>query len=85
LVAFLNSLRDNTKAYVRVWRQEANYNVQGHNLPSPPPSVEQILTRLEPAAGAALLSYGSKVAEFELDAGGMMVTGSKTVQVEIKE
>ncbi len=53
LVSFLNGLRDNTKAYVRVWRAEADYDIQGQNFPSPPPSVEQILARSQTGVGAA--------------------------------
>jgi hypothetical protein len=85
LVAFLNSLRDNTKAYVRVWRAEADYDVQGQSFPAPPPSVAQILARTQTGLGAAVPSRNSKVAELVVGADGMVVSGSKTVQVEIKE
>jgi hypothetical protein len=85
LVAFLNGLHDNSRAYVRVWRPEANYNVGGYNLPSPPPSVGQILSRLDPAMAPMLAAQGSKVAEFEVGSGGVLVSGSRTVQVEISQ
>jgi hypothetical protein len=85
LVGFLNSLRDNNRAYVRVWRAEADYDVQGQNLPAPPPSIEQILVRSQAAPGALVPARNSKVAELEIPAGGMVVSGSKTVQVDIKE
>jgi hypothetical protein len=85
LVAFLNSLRSNTKAYVRIWRQDPSYDVQGQHLPAPPPSVEQILARTQTALGSASLLRNSKVAELEIDAGDVVVTGAKTVQVEVKE
>lgn len=85
LVEFLNGLRDNTRAYVRLWRPEPNYSVGGLNLPAPPPSVSQILARLEPPGAVIQSPQGSKVAEFEVDTGGMVVSGSKTVVVEIKE
>jgi hypothetical protein len=85
LVGFLNGLHDNTKAYVRVWRPEANYNVGGYNLPSPPPSVGQILSRLDPGMATALAAQGSKIAEFEVGSGGVVVSGSRTVQVEITQ
>jgi hypothetical protein len=83
LVAFLNGLRDNTKAYVRVWRPEVAYGAGGYNLPSPPPSAGQILSRMDAAAVSPLTTQGSKVAELEVGANGMVVSGSKTVQVEI--
>jgi hypothetical protein len=85
LIAFLNGLHDNTKAYVRVWRPEASYNVGGYSLPSPPPSVGQILSRMEPAMAPMLAAQGSKIAEFEVGSGGMVVSGSRTVQVEITQ
>ena len=85
LVSFLNGLRDNTRAYVRIWRPQPDFDVMGQSFPSPPPSVEQILARSQPGLGATMLSRNSKVAELEIDAGGMVVSGSKTVQVEVKE
>ena len=85
LIGFLNGLRDNTRAYVRLWRPDPNYNVGGLNFPSPPPSVGQILARAEPPGAVQLAVQGAKVAEFEVAADGMVVSGSKTVMVEIKE
>ena len=85
LVNFLNTLRDNTKAYVRVWRAQEDYDIQGQNMPAPPPSVEQILARSQTGLGAILPSRNSKVAELQIGADGLVVTGNKTVQVEIKE
>ncbi len=85
LVSFLNSLRDNTRAYVRIWRPQPDFDVMGQSFPSPPPSVEQILARSEPGLGATMLSRNSKVGELEIEAGGMVISGSKTVQVEVKE
>jgi hypothetical protein len=70
---------------VRVWRPEANYSVGGYNLPSPPPSVGQILSRMDPAMAPVLAAQGSKVAEFQVGADGVVVSGSKTVQVEITQ
>ncbi|MFB3777574.1 MAG: SpoIVB peptidase S55 domain-containing protein [Bryobacteraceae bacterium] len=85
LVAFLNSLRSNTSAHVRVWRAQPDFDVQGERFPSPPPSVEQILARSQAGVGATMLSRDAKVGEIEIESGGMVVSGSKTVQVEIKE
>jgi hypothetical protein len=47
--------------------------------------VEQILARTQTALGSASLLRNSKVAELEIDAGDVVVTGAKTVQVEVKE
>jgi len=83
--AFLNGLRANTSAYIRVWRNEPAYTVDGRDLPSPPPSVAMILSRAQAPALGQLNLKGSKLAEIEVPAGGKVVTGSKTVQVEVRE
>lgn len=86
LLGFLNGFRNNTSVYLRLWRPEPNYTVGGMNLPSPPPSVAQVLGRLEPPGTVvATAMQGAKVAEYERDGGGMVVSGSKTVAVEIRE
>src|SRR5260370_36132572 len=38
LVATVNKLRANTKAYVRVWRPDSNFQLERENFPDPPPS-----------------------------------------------
>jgi len=84
LISFLNNLRPNTNAYVRVWRTDPAFEVQGRDLPDPPPSVGLILARAQAAQGA-WLPHGSKVDELQIDTGDVVVTGSKTAQVEVKE
>jgi hypothetical protein len=83
LVSTVNSLRTNTKAYIRVWRADPAYQVEGGDLPAPPPSVSLVLG--QPAAGSILQTRNSKVAELEISAGQVMISGSKTIQVEVKE
>jgi len=85
VLEFLNGLRSNTKAYIRVWRNEAAYTIDGRDLPSPPPSVAMILSRAQTLAANLPNLRGSKVAEIAVSAGTNVVTGSKTVQVEVKE
>jgi hypothetical protein len=86
LLGQLNAQRSNTKAYVRVWRAESSYTIQGRDLPDPPPSLAMILARGQIGGAAAAMNMrGSKVAEIEIPAGDFVVTGSKTVQVEVKE
>jgi hypothetical protein len=86
LLGQLNAQRPNTKAYVRVWRSESAYTIQGRDLPDPPPSLAMILARGQIGGAAAAMNVrGSKVAEIEIPAGDFVVTGSKTVQVEVKE
>jgi hypothetical protein len=84
LVSFLNNLHPNTNAYVRVWRTDPAFEVQGQDLPDPPPSVGLILSKAEAAQGA-WIPRGSKVDELQIETGDVVVTGSKTVQVEVKE
>ncbi|MGA3188081.1 MAG: SpoIVB peptidase S55 domain-containing protein [Bryobacteraceae bacterium] len=85
VLEFLNGLRSNTKAYIRVWRNEASYTIDGRDLPSPPPSVAMILSRAQTQAALLQNLRGSKLAEIEISAGDSVVTGTKTVQVEVKE
>ena len=84
LVAFLNSLRPNTNAYVRIWRTDPAFQVQGEDLPDPPPSVGLILSRAQAAQGL-WLPRGSKIDELQIDTGDVVVTGQKTAQIEVKQ
>jgi len=85
LLSFLNALRTNTRAYLRVWRAETSYDVAGESLPGAPPSLAMILARSQASLSSAPAIANSKVAEFQIDAGDMVVSGSKTIQVEVKE
>jgi hypothetical protein len=81
LVASVNKLRANTKAYVRVWRAEPNFQVDGVDFPDPPPSLALILG----TSPTSLQTRNSKVAELEITAGDAVISGAKTVQVEVKD
>ena len=81
VVANANKMRSNKKAYVRVWRADADFQVDGQDLPDPPPSAALILASTQ----AITQTKNSKIGEFEIDAGEMVIAGSKTVQVEVKE
>jgi SpoIVB peptidase S55 len=82
----LNGLRSNTKAYLRVWRSEPSFTVEGRDLPDPPPSLAMILTRAQAGGANLAIARGAKLAELEVSPGpGLVVTGTKTVQVEVKE
>jgi hypothetical protein len=85
LISFLNALRANTKAYVRVWRMAPAYDVEGETLADPPPSVAMILARTQPSLSVMPPVPNSKLAEFEIDSGDMVVSGVKTIQVEVKD
>ena len=84
VISFLNDLRPNTSAYVRVWRTDPAYQVQGEDLPAPPPSLGLILAKAQAAQGT-WFARGSKIDELLVDTGSVVVTGSKTVSVEVKE
>jgi len=84
VVSLLNRLRSNTSAYVRVWRAGRSFRVQGRELPDPPPSVSLILGRGPWATSGAFSSYSSKLAELEVPVGDAVVSGSRTIHVEVK-
>jgi hypothetical protein len=85
VVSLINDLRPNTGAYVRVWTTDPSYDVQGADLPDPPPSLGLILARAQAAPGSMALARGSQLAELPIDAGPYVVSGSKTIQVEVKQ
>ncbi|HWD97485.1 MAG TPA: SpoIVB peptidase S55 domain-containing protein, partial [Bryobacteraceae bacterium] len=81
LISTVNRVRPSDKAYVRVWRAEAAYEVDGEELPDPPPSLALVLGSTQSLSQ----NRNSKVSELVIDPGQTMVTGSKTVQIEVKE
>ena len=81
LISTVNRVRPSDKAYVRVWRAEPAYEVDGEELPDPPPSLALILGSTQSLSQ----NRNSKVTELVIDAGQTLVTGSKTVQIEVKE
>ena len=85
LISTVNSLRANTKAYVRVWRSEPAFQLEGADFPDPPPSVALILAESLTAQGSINQTRNSKIAELEIGAGDCVINGSKTIQVEVKE
>jgi hypothetical protein len=85
LIATVNNLHPNNKAYVRVWRADPAFQLEGADLPGPPASAAMILAGSQSGLAGIVQSRNSKIAEMESDGGEMVVTGSKTVQVEIKE
>jgi hypothetical protein len=85
LVSTVNNLHPNTKAYIRVWRADPAFQLEGADLPDPPASVSLILTGSQSSSAGITQTRNSKIAEMEIDVGDMAVTGSKTVQVEVKE
>ena len=85
LVSTVNNLHGNNKAYVRVWRADPAFQLEGSDLPDPPASVALILGSSQSSSPGITQTRNSKIGEMEVDAGDMVVTGTKTVQVEVKE
>ena len=85
VVEFLNALRDNRKAYLRVLRSAASFTVRGSELPDPPPSLALILSRMQQPSAAPAVLAGSKIDEFPIDMGGDVVGGSQSVTVQVKQ
>ena len=86
VLSLLNGLRSNERAYLRVWRSETSFTVEGRDLPDPPPSLSMILTRQQTGTTNLQTARGAKLAEIEISPGaGFVVTGTRTVQVEVKE
>jgi hypothetical protein len=85
IVKLVNSLRQYNRVSVRLSRAEPSYQVQGMELTDPPPSVALLLAKSQPLAAALTSVRGAKVAEFELDLGMAISSGTKTTQVEVKE
>jgi len=86
VLSLLNGLRSNTKAYVRIWRAEPSYTVDGRDIPDPPPSLAMLLARAQAGTPNLVNTRGAKIAEIEVaGATGSVVTGTKTIQVEVKE
>jgi hypothetical protein len=85
LISTVNNLHPNTGAYVRVWRTDPAYQLEGSDLPSPPASVALILSGSQSSLGGVTQVRNSKIAEMVLDGTDMVISGVKTIQVEVKE
>ncbi len=86
LIHELSAIRPSDRAYLRVWRQEPSFPLSGTELTDPPPSVSMILARGAGTGATMLFALrGSAVAEMPVDPGNYVVSGYKTIQVEVKE
>ena len=85
IISTVNNLHPNTKGYVRVWRADPAFQLEGADFPDPPASIALILSGSQSNLAGITQTRNSKIAEMEVDGGGMVISGSKTVQVEIKE
>jgi len=85
LIGTVNGLHPNNKLYVRVWRAEPAFQLDGADLPDPPASAYLVLTGSSTSSGGITQTRNSKIGELELDGGDMVISGVKTIQVDIKE
>jgi hypothetical protein len=85
VITTVNGLHPNTKAYVRVWRIDPAFQVEGADLPAPPASVALILEGAQSSQAGIAQVRNSKIADMEIDGGDMVISGVKTIQVEIKQ
>jgi hypothetical protein len=85
VLSFLNGLRSNSGAYVRVWRNDPGFQSQGADLPDPPASVALVFGKAQAAQLGAAVARGSKLAEINIDTGGAVVSGTKTIQLDVRE
>ena len=81
LLESVRRLKGNTRAYVRMWRGDPDFQVSGEDLPSPPASVSLIMA----STPGITQTRNAQLREYEIDPGEWLVTGSKTVQVEVKQ
>jgi hypothetical protein len=85
LITTVNGLHPNTRAYVRVWRTDPAFQLEGVDLPDPPASVALILEGSQSSQAGITQARNSKIAEMEIDGGDSVISGVKTIQVEVKE
>src|SRR5215471_922350 len=85
VLQLLNGLRSNTNAYIRFWRADMNFTADGRDLPGLPASLAIIFGKAQGGASGSGLTRGAKMAEIAIPAGDNVVTGSKTIQIEVRE
>lgn len=83
--ALLNGLKPNSIATLRVWRPEPVFQVQGHIMADPPPSVALVLKRNPAFTAGAATAWGTKIGEAEFRIDGASINGSKSAAIEVKE
>ncbi|MBI3698803.1 MAG: hypothetical protein HY238_28690 [Acidobacteria bacterium] len=85
LVRAINQLRRNSNLYVRVWRNDRGFQLQGEQLPSPPASLKSVLLAGPAVTGGVGNTWVSTIAEMEIDGLGTAVSGTETIRVTVKE
>ncbi|MEP7365102.1 MAG: SpoIVB peptidase S55 domain-containing protein [Acidobacteriota bacterium] len=83
-VEFLNSLRANQKAYLRVLLAKPGFTLNGRPMTAPPSSIALLFKDWQSSIGANAMLQSS-AAEFSFEPGTGAVTGSKSIPIEIQE
>ena len=65
VITTVNNLHPNTKAYVRVWRADPAFQLEGADLPDPPASVALILAGSQSSLAGITQTRNSKIAEWK--------------------
>jgi hypothetical protein len=69
---------------VRVWRGDMAFQLEGSDLPAPPASVALVLESAQNNVAGITQARNSKIASMEIDGGDMVISGVKTIQVDVK-
>ncbi|MCX6595147.1 MAG: hypothetical protein NTV70_02120 [Acidobacteria bacterium] len=83
LLTQLNGLRTNGSAWVRISRPDPVYSLGGTEMPNIPAGLAMLAARGNPQP--LLTPQGTRVAEFEIALGTAVVSGQKSMQIEVKE
>ena len=70
---------------MRVWRADPSFQLEGAEMPDPPASVALILAGSQSSLAGITQTRNSKIGEMEIDGGDVVISGVKTIQVEVKE
>lgn len=81
----LGGLLPNSVATLRIWRPEPVFQVQGHIVASPPPSVALILKRNPAFSTGVPTAWGTRIGESRFRIDGITISGSKSAALEVKE
>jgi hypothetical protein len=83
LIKYINNLRKNDHMYLRFYRQQSGAVIKGEGLPGLPPSILSIL-KSERKAGAMSPIRRATLMEYELPTTEYVVSGAKSLNLEVK-
>ena len=83
LIGFLNRMRRNDRLYLRFSRRAPGAVMRGEGMPGLPPSILSVL-QSDRKSGALTEIRSATLAEYELPASDDVITGSRSVTIEIE-